>query len=206
MTKTVRLLRDSKQLHPIELAVSTRALDAPEPTKYTNFHSVCYMRLAVSVDISLNTGHVPDEEDIPSRFRNTSVDEAGQGEPATVLSTQPGRLAGPSRGQPSCNACSELTPGLHGETGLQTDLVHTYSDMRSFEGEIAIHDFLALESAFAKEVEDNWEMGLWWQSESYTGPSASTGQLGDWFNESEDQGPGLMVVNQACPDEACDIC
>ena len=194
------------QLHSMELSVSMPSFDVSHPIETTDFHALCYMRLSVLVDISLNTGYLPGEEDLSSKLWDSTVDEACQVKPVMNLYTRPRRLESPGRGQTGCNACGELTPRLPSETGLQAELLQIHSDMRSFEGDIAIEDFFALESAFSREVEDNREIELWWESGPYTEFLTSTSQLEDWFNGSDDQGCGPRVIDYPCLDEAYNVC
>ncbi|RNJ58646.1 hypothetical protein D7B24_004281 [Verticillium nonalfalfae] len=70
--------RDSQLAESSEISTTTTLVDRTDA-----FQSGCYMRLALTIDLSLSRGNLPDEADLPVTIRSSSSPES-LGQPATV--------------------------------------------------------------------------------------------------------------------------
>ncbi|KAG7114852.1 Cutinase transcription factor 1 beta like protein [Verticillium longisporum] len=70
--------RDSQLAETSEISTTTTLVDRTDA-----FQSGCYMRLALTIDLSLSRGNLPDEADLPVTIRSSSSPES-LGHPATV--------------------------------------------------------------------------------------------------------------------------
>lgn len=168
LTKTIQLILGEKRL--VKLMgpdPQTTAIPASDRVESTAFPPACYMRLVLTIDNRLSTGHLPEEKDLPSTLREHSANNAGC--PGTVITTPRALpyMDGASVFQADLETFGRFGDVVNTEFGLQTDLTQLPADLQVFEGDIAIDDFVALDKALAVGDEEEMDTNLWEFKETF---------------------------------------
>ncbi|PNH44234.1 hypothetical protein VD0004_g3428 [Verticillium dahliae] len=125
--------RDSQLVETSEISTTTTLVD-----RLDAFQSGCYMRLALTIDLSLSRGNLPDEADLPVTIRSSSSPES---------------LGHPATGRPLPDSCTGGSP--------KSDMDSSVSDGNTPRAQPTTNEWLDPNISLPPLSQADEEDGLW---------------------------------------------